>query len=158
MLHIAASESLEQFGMTNLFPPFIPSHQPLPKPATNLTEAAARAEADTRGIGQPAARPSPRQDVSLSGGTMPHVPTAAVHTGLVSKGYRAPNLGGVCAVTADSSSPQSVAQLEATVSVNPGAERAPLYALSADSSHQHRVSQHRVSQHSVSRHGMHSMG
>ncbi|KAL0029025.1 hypothetical protein WJX77_000145 [Trebouxia sp. C0004] len=124
MLHIAASESLEQFGMTNLFPPFIPSHQPLPKPATNLTEAAARAEADTRGIGQPAARPSPRQDVSLSGGTMPHVPTAAVHTGLVSKGYRAPNLGGVCAVTADSSSPQSVAQLEATVSVNPGGKSA----------------------------------
>jgi hypothetical protein len=67
---------------------------------------------------------------------MPHVPTAAVHTGLVSKRYTAPKLGGAYAVTADSSSLQSVAQLEATVSVKSGAEKAPSHALSADSSQQ----------------------
>ncbi len=122
--------------MANLFPPSIPSRQSPPKAATYLTEAAARAEADAKGIGQPAARLSPRQDVSFPAGIMPHVPTAAVHTGLVSKRYTAPKLGGAYAVTADSSSLQSVAQLEATVSVKSGAEKAPSHALSADSSQQ----------------------
>ena len=80
MLDIAASESLEQFGMANLFPPFIPSQQPpLWGTATNLTEAAARAEADAKGNDQPAARPSPRQDVSFPAGTIPHVPADRLH-------------------------------------------------------------------------------
>ncbi len=63
------------------------------------------------------------------------VHAAAVHTGVISKGYSAPQLDGAYAGTADSSSPQSVAQFEVTVSVKSGAKRAP-YALSADSSHQ----------------------
>ncbi len=80
MLHIAASESLEQFGLANLFPPSISSHQsPLWGGATNLTEAAARAEAVAKGIGQPAARLSPRQDVSFPAGTSPHVPADRLH-------------------------------------------------------------------------------
>ena len=60
MRHIAASESLEQFGMANLFPPSIPSQQSPLKAATNLIKAAARL--------------SPRQDA--------HVPAAAVPHGL----------------------------------------------------------------------------
>lgn len=60
MRHIAASESLEHFGMANLFPPSIPSQQSPLKAATNLIKAAARL--------------SPRQDA--------HVPAAAVPHGL----------------------------------------------------------------------------
>ncbi len=91
---------------------------------------------------------------------------------VASKGYRAPKLGGAYAMTADSSSPQSVAQLEGTVTVKSGAEKAPLYALSADSSHQTPAqlasevvaesrmreqaqhAQHGLAQHELAQHGL----